>query len=152
MKKLLVLMLTVVMLFAFGTVAVFASEAEEKAATVNGTEYTTIAEAITAAQAGETVTLLRDVTLSEILVINKSITLDGNGKTLTSSAGRAINVTGANGVTIKNLTIKASGERAINIIQNSTNVTIDNVTAVAGNYTVNVATSAPNAIVKINNC
>ena len=151
MKKLLVLMLTVVMLFAFGTVAVFASEAEEKAATVNGTEYTTIAEAITAAQAGETVTLLRDVTLSEILVINKSIILDGNGKTLTSSAGRAINVTGANGVTIKNLTIEASGERAINIIQNSTNVTIDNVTAAAGNYTVNVTTTAPSAIVTISN-
>lgn len=144
-------MLTVVMLFAFGTVAVFASEAEEKAATVNGTEYTTIAEAITAAQAGETVTLLRDVTLSEILVINKSIILDGNGKTLTSSAGRAINVTGANGVTIKNLTIEASGERAINIIQNSTNVTIDNVTAAAGNYTVNVTTTAPSAIVTISN-
>lgn len=144
-------MLTVVMLFAFGTVAVFASEAEEKAATVNGTEYTTIAEAITAAQAGETVTLLRDVTLSEILVINKSIILDGNGKTLTSSADRAINVTGANGVTIKNLTIEASGERAINIIQNSTNVTIDNVTAAAGNYTVNVTTTAPSAIVTISN-
>ncbi|MBO5092272.1 MAG: hypothetical protein J6C61_07310, partial [Clostridia bacterium] len=115
------------------------------------TEYTTIAEAITAAQAGETVTLLRDVTLSEILVINKSIILDGNGKTLTSSAGRAINVTGANGVTIKNLTIEASGERAINIIQNSTNVTIDNVTAAAGNYTVNVTTTAPSAIVTISN-
>ena len=127
--------------------------AADVAAKIGDTTYETLAEAITAAQAGETVTLLRDVTFSEILEINKSITLDGNGKTLTSSADRAINVTGANadGVTIKNLTIKASGERAINIIQKATNVTIDNVTATAYNYTVNVAPSAPNAIVTINN-
>ena len=81
----------------------------------------------------------------------RNITIDGNGKTLTSSATRAINVSGINGVTIKNLKIKASGERAINIIQNATNVTIDNVTATAANYTVNVATSAPGAVVAIKN-
>jgi hypothetical protein len=49
------------------------------------------------------------------------------------------------------LTINASGERAINIIQNATNVTIDNVTATAANYTVNVASSAPSAKVEIKN-
>ena len=97
------------------------------------------------------VRLLKDIELSEILVIEHSLTLDGNGKTLTSTAARAINVSGADGVTIKNLTINASGERAINIIQNATNVTIDNVTATAANYTVNVASSAPNAKVVIKN-
>ena len=113
--------------------------------------YATFAAAYTAAQAGETVSMLVDLNMSEILVLDKAITLDGNGKTLTSTAGRAINVSGADGVTIKNLTINASGERAINIIQNATNVTIDNVTATAANYTVNVASSAPNAKVAINN-
>ena len=122
-----------------------------RVAKIGDVYYETIQEAVDAAQAGDTITLLRDVTLSDIFVINKAITLDGNGKTLTSTAGRAINVSGADGVTIKNLTINCSGERAINVIQNATNVTIDNVTATAANYTVNVAASAPNAVVVIKN-
>ena len=124
-------------------------------AQIEGTEfdvvYPSLKEAFAAATDGQTITLLDNITLSEIFVIAKSITLDGNGKTLTSSAGRAINVSGADGVTIKNLTINASGERAINVIQNATNVTIDNVTATAANYTVNVAASAPAAVVAIKN-
>ena len=113
--------------------------------------FTSIEAAIEAAKAGETIGLIRDVKASDIITINKAITLDGNGKTLTSTAGRAINVSGADGATIKNLTIDAKGERAINVIQNATNVTIDGVTATAKNYTVNVAASAPNAVVAINN-
>ena len=123
----------------------------KNAAQVGGKDYATFEEALAAVQAGETLTLLADLNLSEILVINKAITLDGNGKKLTSTAGRAINVSDADGVTIKNLTINASGERAINVIQNATNVTIDKVTATAANYTVNVAASAPNAVVAISN-
>ena len=111
--------------------------------------YTSIEAAIEKAKDGETIGLLRDLKASDIITINKAITLDGNGKTLTSTAGRAINVSGADGVTIKNLTIDAKGERAINVIQNATNVTIENVTATAANYTVNVASSAPNAVVAI---
>ena len=124
-------------------------------AKVNGTNfgvvYPSLPEAIAAATAGQTVTLLQDVNLTDILVLDKAITLDGNGKKLTSTAGRAINVSGADGVTIKDLTVNASGERAINIIQNATNVTIENVTATAANYTVNVASSAPEAVVAIKN-
>lgn len=100
---------------------------------------------------GGSVKLTENITASEIIVLSGNSTIDGNGKTLTSSAGRAINVSGADGATIKNLTIKASGERAINVIQNSTNITIDNVTASSANYTVNVASSAPNTNIVINN-
>ena len=99
---------------------------------------------------GNVIKLTEDVTLSNIWVLDSDVVLDGDGHTLTSTAGRAINVSGANNVTIKNLTINASGERAINIIQNTKNVTIDNVTATASNYTVNVAASAPGAEVSIN--
>ncbi len=109
-----------------------------------------IEEINNAIAAGKNIKLTNDITLSEILVINNDIIFDGNGYTLTSTAGRAINVSGATNVTIKNLTIQASGERAINIIQNTKKVTIDNVTATAANYTVNVATSAPNVVVAIN--
>ena len=120
-------------------------------ATIGDAGFDTLTDAIAKAEAGDVVTMIRDVKMSEILTVNKAITLNGNGKTLTSTAGRAINVSGVNGVTIKKLTINASGERAINIIQNATNVTIDNVTATAANYTVNVASSAPEAKVAINN-
>lgn len=97
--------------------------------------------------------LTEDINNFDIYVLSsgKEITLNGNGHTLTSSAGRAINVSGTEKATIKNLTINASGERAINIIQNSKEVIIDNVTATAANYTVNVASSAPGAKVTINN-
>ena len=124
---------------------------ELAAAKIGTTAYATFEKAFEAVEAGETLTLLADLNLKEILTINKAITFDGNGKKLTSTAGRAINVSGADGVTIKNLTINASGERAINVIQNATNVTIENVTATAANYTVNVAASAPNAVVAIKN-
>ena len=117
----------------------------------NLTEVSTLDEINEAISNSKNIKLLNDITLTDILVIGKNIIFDGNGHTLTSSAGRAINVSGATDVTIKNLTINASGERAINIIQNAKKVTIDNVTATAANYTVNVASSAPEAVVVINN-
>lgn len=102
-----------------------------------------------------TIVLGDNLTANEILVISRDVTLNGNGYTLTSTmsgtSGRAINVSGANDATIKNLTVKAAGERAINVIQNTKKVTIDNVTATANNYTVNVAGSAAGAQVFIQN-
>ena len=102
-----------------------------------------------------TIVLGDNLTANEILVISRDVTLNGNGYTLTSTmsgtSGRAINVSGANDATIKNLTVKAAGERAINVIQNTKKVTIDNVTATAANYTVNVAGSAAGAQVFIQN-
>ena len=102
-----------------------------------------------------TIVLGDNLTANEILVISRDVTLNGNGYTLTSTmsgtTGRAINVSGANDATIKNLTVKAAGERAINVIQNTKKVTIDNVTATANNYTVNVAGSAAGAQVFIQN-
>ena len=96
--------------------------------------------------------MIRDATASEIITIEKAITLDGNGKTLTSTAGRAINVDCAGAVTIKNLTINANGERAINIINKAATVTINGVTATASNNAVMIATSAGAAEVSIDGC
>lgn len=48
--------------------------------TVNGVSYTTLAEAVASAKAGDTVTLLRDVTLSEELTLPAGIVFNGNGK------------------------------------------------------------------------
>ena len=54
---------------------------------IGTTTYSTIADAITAANSGETLELLDNITLTEELVIpeNKSINLDLNSKTITSS-------------------------------------------------------------------
>lgn len=73
-------------------------------AKVGGNEYATLEAAITAASAGDTVTLLSDVTLTETLTINKNLTLDVNGKTLTVQ-------TGDDGIVVNNaeLTLANSG-------------------------------------------
>ena len=98
------------------------------------------------------VVLQNDIELSEILTINvNNVVLDGNGYTLTSTAGRAINVDGDVVATIKNLNIDCSGERAINIINGAAKVTVDNVTATCTNYAIMVATSASNVSLGVSN-
>ena len=100
---------------------------------------------------GGNIILNGDITSSEIIVVGVPAVINGNGHTITSTAGRAINISGADGVTIKNLKVVANGERAFNVIQNATNVVLDNITATAWNYTVNVAGSAANAVITVKN-
>ncbi len=57
-------------------------------ATIDGTQYDTLKEAIRAAQDGDTVVLAKDVTAN--ISINKSITLNLNGKTLTGSGDDSV--------------------------------------------------------------
>ena len=65
---------------------------EKKAyvAEINGTGYETLAEAVKAAAAGDTITLLSDIKLTSVQTISKKLTLDLNGKTLDSTAYRTI--------------------------------------------------------------
>ena len=119
------------------------------AAKVDTVYYQTLAEALAVAEAGQTVTMLKGLETSEIILIDKAITLDGNGMTITSKAARGINVNCAGNVVIENLTITAAGERAINVIDKPVNLTLNNVNATAANYAVNVATSAGAAKVTV---
>lgn len=104
------------------------------AAKVGEVGYATLAEAITAAEDDATVTLLADRT--EDVTITKSITLDLGGKTLTNTnAGKAtISVTGG-AVTVKNGTVTgAASYYNIEVTKGSNaNLTLENVTATAGN-------------------
>ena len=71
-------------------------EADELATVTRGEavyNFATLAEALTFAEDGDMVTLLADV--SENVVIEKSITLDLNGKTISSASGYAVDVKGA---------------------------------------------------------
>jgi hypothetical protein len=122
-------------------------------ALVGNVGYTSVVNALNAAQAGDVVTLLNNVELTSALVLDKEITLDGNGYTLTSTADRAINVNCAKEVTIKNLTIVngSNVERAINVIQKPATLVIDNVEAEGFKYAINVAASAKGSLIEINN-
>ena len=71
-----------------GTMAVpaFADESTSgKAAKIGETEYTTLTEAVDAANANDTIKILSDVTESVEIENGKTITLDLNGKTLTNT-------------------------------------------------------------------
>lgn len=95
------------------------------AAAIGDTSYVTLYEAIQAAQEGQTVELRQDVTLSNPLIINKAITLEGNGKTITgqkNSSDVFLKVTG-NNVTLQNLKAKDFGGSAV-VTQGDTNLTI----------------------------
>ena len=65
----------------------------EAVAQVNGSNYATLEAAIAAAKEGATVKLLKDITVktvkknSPIILLNKTLTLDGNGKTITAELG-----------------------------------------------------------------
>lgn len=88
-------------------------------AKVGSTKYETLAEAIAAAKAGDTVTLLDNIILTEQLVIGKNLTIDLGGFTLTSNY--SLVGSGANiyaivlnaAVTIKNGKIVADNARVI---------------------------------------
>ena len=117
---------------------------------VAGMPYDTFAAAYDAAAEGATIEVYTDFAASEIITIAKGITIDGNGHTLTSTASRAINIDTTGDVVIKDLTIVANGARAVNIINQASTVTLDNVTASAKNNAVMVATSAAGANLTVN--
>lgn len=105
-------------------------------AEVNGVKYATLAEAIDAAQDGQTVTLLADVEQNTQLTINKSITLDLNGKTIRNTvdiwgdkANAILSITNGAKVTITgNGTIDAKENDCYTINVAKGDLTIENGT------------------------
>ena len=100
--------------------------------------YVTLADAIAAAEDGNTVQLLKDVT-DEDVTISKSITLDLGGKTLTNTNSGKATISVKNGVfaTVKNGSV-VGGTSFYNIqvgeaVNSTANLTLMNVTATAGN-------------------
>lgn len=102
-------------------------------AKINDAVYKTLKEAITVANEGDTVTLINDV--QENIVIDKSITLDLGGKTITNTnaSGEATilinkDVTAA----VKNGSV-VGGTNSYYNIKNDGTATFDDVNATAGN-------------------
>ena len=111
------------------------SGASSAIATIGGVGYASLAEAIAAAKNGETVKLLADATYD--VVIDKNITLDLGGKTLTNTnAGKAtISVQNGATVTVTNGTVVGgTSYYNIEVVKGSNaNLTLTGVTATAGN-------------------
>ena len=107
------------------------SGASSAIATIGGVGYASLAEAIAAAKDGETVKLLAAATYD--VVIDKNITLDLGGKTLTNTnAGKAtISVQNGATVTVTNGTV-VGGASYYNIQNNGTAI-LEGITATAGN-------------------
>ena len=74
--------------------------------------FATLAEAVKAAQAGETVTLLADITLASKQSIRKELTLDLNGKTLTGTAFQTLFLGSGANVTIQDSSAEKTGKVA----------------------------------------
>ena len=79
-------------------------------AAVGTTHYDSLAEAIAAAEAGSTVALLTDVTVSGGLTLDKALTLDLGGKTLTGQkTDNTVFLTVTDALTVKNGTVTMNG-------------------------------------------
>ena len=86
-----------------------ASVTNAKGVSVN---FATLSEAVKAAQAGETVTLLADITLASKQSISKELTLDLNGKTLTGTAYQTLSLGRGANVTIQDSSAEKTGKVA----------------------------------------
>ena len=106
-------------------------ETVEAVASVGSKQYGSLQAAIDAATAGQTVTLLTDAT--EDVTINKNITLDLGGKTLTNTDAGKATVTIAKGATATVQNGSIIGGTSYYNIQNNGTATFKGVTATAGN-------------------
>lgn len=93
--------------------------------------YATLAEAIAAAKDGETVKLLADATAD--VVVDKNITLDLGGNTLTGTNSGKATLTIAKGATATVKNGSVIGTSSFYNIQNNGTATFESLTATAGN-------------------
>lgn len=108
-KKLAAMLLTLVMALSLLTVTAFAEDGNE--AKIGETEYDSFENAVKAAKGGETITLLKDAVVEDPVRLEKSVTLDLGGFTLSHSGDQVLelfaNVTIQNGTV--SMTDRASG-------------------------------------------
>lgn len=93
----------------------------------NGTKYETLQAAIAAAESG-TVRLLTDIAQDSPLVINKNITLDLNGKTVTNSADPMLTVKSSANAAVKNGVIETAANAGAVRAQENSRLILEDVT------------------------
>ncbi|MCD8380491.1 MAG: hypothetical protein LUC95_09310 [Lachnospiraceae bacterium] len=112
-SRLLSLLFSIALVLVLSATSVYAEDGETtestNVASIGDRGYATLAEAVTAAKSGDTITLLSNATVNELIEIKSSqnITLDLAGHTISGSmSSRMFAVSGT-------LTIKATGEGTI---------------------------------------
>ena len=102
-------------------------------AKVNGVSYSSLQEAINAAQDGETVTLLTDATEDVTVAAGKNVTLDLDGKTLTNTNAEKATLTIAKDATATVKNGNVIGGSSCYTIDNYGTSTFEGIAATAGN-------------------
>lgn len=96
---------------------------------------------IDSAEAGSTIELTSDYTLTDTVTINKAITIKGGGHTITyNGSGSALTVTATAEVELQNLTINATNNNAyaVNLTSSQPDFTLDSCTINVGNRGINM--------------
>ena len=137
---------------------------ENYVAEVNGVKYGTIGAALAAAQDGDTITLLSDISLDQTLTIDKTVTIESAaGSAFTIKAGPSMTATKFNsmallniknaGVSLKNLTLDGNAQSGMTLIwtNQATGLTLDTCTLQNSRNAI-YAGSYNGGTVKINNC
>lgn len=137
---------------------------ENYVAEVSGVKYGTIGAALAAAQDGDTITLLSDISLDQTLTIDKTVTIESAaGSAFTIKAGPSMTATKFNsmallniknaGVSLKNLTLDGNGQSGMTLIwtNQATGLTLDTCTLKNSRNAIYAGTYN-GGTVKINNC
>lgn len=102
------------------------SAPEEAVAEVNGRYFTTLSEAVTAANDGDEVTLLQDTTLSSRLLISKNVTITSDNKTISGSVNsNMIIIQGGKTLTLNNTNVTSTRGNAIGVEQKGTKLVVN---------------------------
>lgn len=98
------------------------------AATVNGTSYATLQEAVDAAQDNDTIQIQNDITIDNTITVNRPVTITANkGVTVTaSSTGDSFNL--SNGAVLSGLSINLNTKARTQIVMMGSNSTVENCT------------------------
>lgn len=94
------------------TTGVYMIVPKDYVAQIGTTKYESLAAAITASQAGDTITILQDVADAGNITLKAGVTLDGNGKTISGNSAVYVNVAGG---TIQNVTFQNIHNAANNL-------------------------------------
>ncbi len=131
--------------------------------TTHVSSQATLESAIAAANPGDTIVLDNGFNSISEIAVNKSITIDGNHQTISSTFSKtntsnnaALGIIGNNGVVVKNLTVDGADSTALHGINIyvATNVLLDNVAVVNNGHNgivVNGSTVTVNNVTTKNN-
>ena len=101
-------------------------------AQIGNVKFESLQAALDAANNGETILLLADIDMgNQVVHIDKAVTINGDGHTITSTASAAVEVSGTGDVTISNTKINATAGRGIQV---------GNLAHYSGNLTINEGT------------